>query len=165
MVWRVWCSGLTKVYLIYRGESFVRPEPINIQRLGEMSNVETLFSTRVSELKGQDGLEGVVLNTRHDGAVELALDGLFIEIGADPRTTLAQGLGVELNGQGEVMVDKMMRTNVRGVFAGGDLTDASGSLKQTITAAAQGALAATSAYEFVAAHPKRCACHAVGYSL
>ncbi len=155
----------TKVYLIYRGESFFRPEPINIQRLGEMSNVETLFSTRVSELKGQDGLEGVVLNTRHDGAVELALDGLFIEIGADPRTTLAQGLGVELNGQGEVMVDKMMRTNVRGVFAGGDLTDASGSLKQTITAAAQGALAATSAYEFVAAHPKRCACHAVGYSL
>jgi len=155
----------TKVYLIYRGESFFRPEPINIQRLGEMSNVETLFSTRVSELKGQDGLEGVVLNTRHDGAVELALDGLFIEIGADPRTTLAQGLEVELNGQGEVMVDKMMRTNVRGVFAGGDLTDASGSLKQTITAAAQGALAATSAYEFVAAHPKRCACHAVGYSL
>ncbi len=155
----------TKVYLIYRGESFFRPEPINIQRLGEMSNVETLFSTRVSELKGQDGLEGVVLNTRHNGAMELALDGLFIEIGADPRTTLAQGLGVELNGQGEVMVDKMMRTNVRGVFAAGDLTDASGSLKQTITAAAQGALAATSAYEFVAAHPKRCACHAVGYSL
>ena len=72
---------------------------------------------------------------------------------------------VALNEQREVMVDQVMRTNVPGVLAAGDLTDASGSLKQTVTAAAQGALAATSAYEFVETHPGRCAPHAIGYRL
>jgi thioredoxin reductase len=46
-------------------------------------------------------------------------------------------------------VDKYMQTNMPGLLAAGDLTDASGDLKQTITAAAQGSLAATSAYEYV----------------
>ena len=58
-----------------------------------------------------------------------------------------------------------MRTSVTGVFAAGDLTDGSGNLKQTITAASQGALAATSAYEYVSTHPGRCQPHAMGYSL
>ena len=155
----------TKVYIIYRGESFLRPEPINLQRLGQIPNVETLFSTSVIELKGRDGLEGVALDRPHNGSVEVTLDGLFIEIGADPRTKLPLDLGVELNEQDEVRVDKMMRTSAHGVFAAGDLTDASGSLKQTITAAAQGALAATSAYEYVSTHPGACGLHATGYSL
>ena len=154
-----------KVYIIYRGERFVRPEPIGIQRLKESANVEALLQTNVVELKGDDGLTGVVLDQSFNGGIELTLDGLFIEIGADPRSGQAQELGAELNGQGEVMVDKTMRTRVPGLLAAGDLTDASGNLKQTITAAAQGALAATSAYEYVAAHPRACQPHAIGYRL
>ena len=49
----------------------------------------------------------------------------------------------------------MMRTNVEGVFAAGDLTDGSGPLKQTITAAAQGAIAAFSAYHYIMSAPTR----------
>ena len=88
-----------------------------------------------------------------------------MEIGADPRSKLGLDVGTAVNDQGEIIVDKLMRTNVEGVFAAGDLSDASGNLKQTITAAAQGALAATSAYDFVSAHPCRCQCHAMGYPL
>ena len=155
----------TKVHLIYRGDSIFRPEPIIVRRLAETSNVETLLSTNVVELKGSDGLESIVLDRSHNGSSELVVDGLFVEIGADPRTKLAEDVGAELNEQGEVIVDNMMRTSVPGVFGAGDLTDASGTLKQTITAAAQGALAATSAYEYASANPGRCGPHAMGYRL
>ena len=101
----------------------------------------------------------------HNGSKELAVDGLFIEAGADPRVDLARQLGVELNDGNEIIVDKSMRTNVHGVFAAGDITDASGDLKQTLTAAAQGSQAATAAYEEVSSHPDACQWHAAGYSI
>ena len=127
--------------------------------------MEPIFKANVIELKGVDGLTGVVLDRQYNDSRELKLDGLFLEIGADPRVELARDLGVELNEGNEIKVDREMRTNVHGVFAAGDVTDASGDLKQTITAAAQGAVAATSAYAHVLAHPNACASHAVGYSL
>ena len=105
-------------------------------------------------------MTGVVLDRAHNGSSELDVDGIFIEIGADPNFELARQLGVELNEENEVIVDKMMKTNVPGVFAAGDITNGSGELKQTITAAAQGALAATSAYEFATENPFACKNHA-----
>ena len=62
-----------------------------------------------------------------------------------------------------MIVDKRMHTNIHGVFAAGDLTNASGDLKQTVTAAAQGAVAATSAYADVSEHPAACRIHAKAY--
>ena len=115
-----------------------------------------VLGTRVLELKGDDGLSGVVLDREVAGSNELALDGIFIEIGADPRVDLVRSLGAALNEQNEVIVDKSMRTSVHGLFAAGDVTDASGDLKQTVTAAAQGAIAATSAYADLAEHPNTC---------
>ena len=141
-----------QVYVVYRKDSFTRPEPVTLRLLDEAENVRPLFNTNVVELKGANGLEGVVLDRPVDGSTELALDGLFIEIGADPRVDIPNQLGLELNEGNEVIVDKTMRTNVPGVLAAGDLTDASGDLKQTVTAAAQGAIAATSAYAYVSEH-------------
>ncbi len=152
-----------KVYVLYRGKEFVRPEPINVRQLEAQANAEVLFNTSVIDLKGQDGVTGVVLDRAHNGSNEIDVDGIFIEIGADPNFELAKQLGVELNELNEVDVDKMMKTNVPGVFAAGDITNGSGELKQTITAAAQGALAATSAYEYSLEHPFACKGHAVGH--
>ena len=154
-----------KVYLVYRGDQLTRPEPIALRMLEDTPNVEVLLSTQVTALQGETGLEAVSLDRPLNGSHELTLDGLFVEIGADPRSKLGQDVGVALNNQGEIVVDKLMRTSVEGVFAAGDLTDGSGNLKQTVTAAAQGALAATSAYELVSTHPCRCQCHAMGYPL
>ena len=154
-----------QVYIIYRRAAFTRPEPVNLRLLEESTNVERLFNTNVIELRGEDGLSGIVLDQQVNGSSEVAVDGLFIEIGADPRTELAVQLGVQLNDRDEVIVDKYMNTNVHGVFAAGDLTDASGDLKQTITAASQGAIAATSAYSNVSEHPDSCKVHAKGFSL
>ena len=149
-----------KVYIVYRQDEFTRPEPINVKLLDAAKNVEQVMGTQVVELKGDEGLTGVVLDKEVLGSTALELDGLFIEIGADPRSELAARLGADLNDQNEVLVDKEMRTRVHGLFTAGDLTDASGDLKQTITAAAQGAIAATAAYAEVSTHPNACQWHA-----
>ena len=154
-----------QVYIIYRGAAFTRPEAANLRMLDGSANVERLFNTNVIGLTGENGLSGIVLDQQVDGSNEITVAGLFIEIGADPRTELARQLGVQLNDGDEVIVDKQMRTNVHGVFAAGDVTDAGGDLKQTLTAAAQGALAATAAYADVSEHPDACRTHAVGFSL
>ena len=152
-----------QVYVIYRGDRFTRPEAANLRQMENSPNVQSLFNTNVVELKGEDGLSGVVLDSQVNGSNELSLDGLFIEIGADPRGELAKQLGAALNELGEIKVDNRGRTSVEGVFAAGDVTDASGDLKQTITAAAQGAVAATTAYAYISAHGNSCELHAVGY--
>ncbi len=154
-----------QVYIIYRGDRFTRPEAMNIRQLEEPTNLHTIFNANVVALEGTDGLEGVALDREFNGSRQIKMAGIFIEIGADPRVELANQLGVKLNETDEVMVDKHGATSVEGVFAAGDLTDAAGDLKQTITAAAGGALAATAAYDYVAEHGNRCEIHAMGYSL
>lgn len=77
------------------------------------------------------------------------MDGLFIEAGADPRIEIPKKLGLELNStSNEVHVDIAQKTSIEGVYAAGDLTDGT-ELKQTITAASQGAISALSAYQYV----------------
>ena len=72
--------------------------------------------------------------------------GVFISVGEIPNTSLAVSLGVELQDSGYIKVDSKMRTNVRMAYAAGDVT---GGLRQVITAAAEGAIAAMSAYNDV----------------
>ncbi len=142
------------VYLLYRGDKLWRPEPILLKVLEQTSNVKVLLETEVAELLGSDmaGLTGVRITKPYEGSDELTLDGLFIEAGADPRVEIPEQLGLDLNpNTNEVRVDRMQRTNVPGIYAAGDLTDGT-DLKQTITAAAQGAIAALSAYNFVMEH-------------
>ncbi len=149
-----------QVYLIYRRDRFTRPEPVLLRILERTGNVAQLMSTEITELLGSDlaGLQGVRISRPRKGRDELEVDGLFVEIGADPRTKIAKELGLELNpATGEVHVNRLMQTNIAGIYAAGDLTDASGPLKQTVTAAAQGAIAAMSASTHVSEHPSKLA--------
>lgn len=142
------------VYLIYRKAKLTRPEPVNIRQLEKACNIKPIFNTNVVKLNGNDGLSSINLDSEYNGSIKLLVDGLFIEAGAKPRIELAKQLGAKLNSMDEIIVDKMMRTNVKGVFAAGDITDASGDLKQTLTASAQGSLAATAAYEEISSNPE-----------
>jgi len=116
----------------------------NIKRTG---HAEILCGFNITEVKGKDSLEKVELNLPYKGKRELALDGLFVEIGSVPSSAIAKELGVELNQSQEVMVDAHCATNIKGVFAAGDVTNTV--LKQGVTATAQGAIAATSAYKLI----------------
>lgn len=137
------------VYLIYRKEEFTRPEPISLQQLNQSKNIKQVMSTNVTQLNGADGLKSISIDKAYNGVSEIDVDGIFIEIGADPRVEIPNQLKLELNEKNEVIVDSEMRTNVEGIFAAGDLCNSSGDLKQTITAASQGAIAATSTYHYV----------------
>ncbi|MEX0926538.1 MAG: FAD-dependent oxidoreductase [Dehalococcoidia bacterium] len=145
------------VYLIYRRDQFTRPEPILLRILEKTKNVKVLFTTEVTELIGSNetGLTGIRISKPYEGRDELELDGLFIEAGADPRLEIPNELSLEINPEtNEVHVDRGMNTNVPGIYAAGDLTDGT-ELKQTVTAAAQGAIAALSAYKHASEHPSK----------
>ena len=139
-----------KVYLIYRGSKFFRPEPILLEILNNSENIIILLETQVISLLGDEkGLNGIKINKKINDQKHINLDGIFVEIGADPRLEIPNQLGLKLNSDsGEVHVDKHQNTSVKGIYAAGDLTDGT-DLKQTITAASQGAIAALSAYQNV----------------
>ncbi len=141
------------LYLIARGDSLIA-EPVNLSRFNELKNTTVLYGTEVKEIVGKDHLEKVILSKEFNGSLDLKLDGLFIEVGALPKNQLAKDLGVKLDQNGYIEVDKFMQTNVDGIFAAGDISNASGYFKQTIMAAAQGAMAATSAYKDIGVHGK-----------
>ena len=139
-----------KVYLLYRGSAFFRPEPILLEILNNSENIIILLETEVTSLLGDEkGLNGIEINKKLDEKKHITLDGIFVEIGADPRLEIPNQLGLEINSDtGEVHVDKHQTTSETGIYAAGDLTDGT-DLKQTITAASQGAIAALSAYQNV----------------
>ncbi len=143
----------TKVYLIVRGKE-LRGEPANLKQLKEKKNVEVLYDTAVQEIVGTKIIEKIVLSRPVNGSQDLQIGGLFVEVGAQPRTELSKMLGVDLDEKGYIKVNKLMHTNITGVYGAGDITDGAGDFRQDVTAAAQGAMAATSAYKYIGAHPE-----------
>jgi len=151
---------VAKVLLIVRGKEVIA-EPINYEQMKKLGDkVEVLLETEIKEIVGKEKLEKVVLSKQYKGSTDLVIDGLFVEIGAKPNVELAESLGVKLDEYGYIKVDNMMRTNIDGVFAAGDVVNHFGHFKQDITAAAMGAVAATSAYEDHKIHGDLCVMHA-----
>ncbi len=145
-----------KIYFLVMDKKVIA-EPINHEHMMKLGDkVETLFETKVEEIIGKDKLEKIVLNRAYNGSKDLVIDGLFIEIGAMPNTSLAKNLGAELDDKGYIKTDNMMKTNIPGVFAAGDTVNLFGRFKQDITASAMGAVAATSAYEHYQLHADKC---------
>lgn len=150
------CSGAIhlatfaeKIYLIYR-KNALRAEPVWVEEVKENSRIEVIYETNVTEVLG-DGtrVTGVKLDVPYSGNSMLSSNGVFIEIGGQPSSSLLQPLGVELDEDGYVRVDERMSTNIPGLFAAGDLTTKSLILQQVITACAGGAVAANSAFEYL----------------
>ena len=135
-----------KVYIIYRGEQ-IHPEPINMERVAQKKNIEIINNTNVTEVKGSQFLESVILDKPYKGKKELEVQGLFIAIGHLVLSDLAKDLNVKLNKKREIITDKESKTNIPGVFAAGDVVDTP--FKQLITGVAEGCIAAYSAYEYI----------------
>jgi len=134
------------VYLIHRRRAF-RAEDILVEKLKEKDNVEFIIPYIVTEIRGEGKVESILVKNRENDAVmELKLDGLFIAIGYKPNINALLSLKPETFGAGYLKVDERMRTSVEGLYAAGDIT---GFEKQLVVAAAQGAIAALSAAEYV----------------
>jgi thioredoxin reductase (NADPH) len=110
-------------------------------------NVSVMPNSRVVELKGTGRLESLAVESGASRQLsEIKVDGIFIEIGYIPKTTIVAEL-MRLNSKGEIIVDRDGVTSTQGVFAAGDVTDTT--FKQAVISAAQGASAALSAYNYV----------------
>ncbi len=142
-----------KVYVIYR-KGKIRAEPTMAEKIYTCGNIEVIHNANVKEIVGDEN--GMVYKVILDTGKEVETKGVFIDVGFTPRSGLAKGLGVKLNKEGEILVDADCKTNAAGVFAAGDVT--SSSLKQAITAAADGAKACSAAFQYVQANRADSAC-------
>lgn len=138
-----------EVYLVHRRREF-RAEPIYVERLRRNPKVKFVTPYVVVRIEGGERVEGIVLRNVETGEETfLEVDGVFVDIGMVPRTDLLKPLGVELDESGYVIVREDQSTNIPGLFAAGDVTTAMNGVHQIVTAAAQGAVAALSAYEYI----------------
>ncbi|MHA1700221.1 MAG: NAD(P)/FAD-dependent oxidoreductase [Promethearchaeota archaeon] len=133
-----------KVHVIYR-RSRLRAEPLLAEKVYNTSNIKVIHDANVKEICVNDS--GIVESVKLDDGKIIKTHGVFIEIGFNPRSDLAKKLGVKLNERNEIVIDNCGRTNIPGVFAAGDVTNAE--LKQVITAAGDGARAAWAAYQYI----------------
>ncbi|MHB1171277.1 MAG: thioredoxin-disulfide reductase [Lacisediminihabitans sp.] len=143
----------SKVYVIHRSGS-LRASKTMQDRVRENPKIEFLLNKTVEHIYGDGLVTGVGLRDTVDGTEHtLDLSGLFIAIGADPRTHLVHGQ-LDLTEHGTIAVDgRSSRTNLVGVFAAGDVIDPS--YRQAVTAAASGTVAALDAEHYLASLPQR----------
>ena len=119
------------------------------ERAHANDKIKFAWNSAVETIHGDDKLTGVTLRDTETGELrELAVTGLFVAIGHDPRNELVKGV-VNLDDEGYVLVEgRTTLTNVAGVFACGDLVDHR--YRQAITAAGSGCAAALDAEKFLA---------------
>ena len=136
------------VTLIHRrGE--LRASKIMVERAHKDPKINFAWNSEVIELHGDAKLSGATLRDTVTGETrQLAITGLFVAIGHDPRSELIKGQ-VDLDREGYVLVKPgSTATNLSGVFASGDLVDHT--YRQAITAAGSGCAAALDAERFLA---------------
>jgi thioredoxin reductase (NADPH) len=140
----------SKVYLIHRRDTF-KASKIMQERAMAHEKIEVIWNTEISELKGEAKLEAVTLKNTVDGSTkDLALDGLFIAVGNDPRVWLVENQ-VTLTPEKFIQVEgRSSKTNLPGVFACGDVIDPT--YRQAITAAGSGCVAALDAEHYISNH-------------
>jgi len=135
-----------KVYLIHRRNE-LRADKIVQERAFKNEKLEFIYDTVVKEIKGEDLVTHAVIENVKTGEVrDLPINGIFPYIGFTPNVELFNGQ-VEQDNNGFIVTDDKMQTNVKGVYAIGDVRTTP--LRQVITAAADGAVAAVYAGRYV----------------
>ena len=138
------------VTMVIRRDEFRAPQGI-VNRLLAHEKISVMYETSIVELAGEALPSAITFQNNATGEqytedYEPGSFGIFVFAGTDPVTSLVTDL-VELGRDGGIQTDDDMSTKTPGVFAAGDVR--SKRLRQVITAASDGAIAATSAYEYI----------------
>lgn len=136
-----------KVFLVHHRGAF-RAEQSSINAVHEKSNIITLYHTAVTKLLSDNGkVCGIeVLDKTSGNKAVIDCEGIFVAIGRIPNTKLCRPY-IAMDEQGYIIADETTKTNIQGVFATGDLRTKP--LRQIITAASDGAVAAMNAEEYI----------------
>lgn len=135
-----------KVYLVHRRDT-LRATKIYHESLMKATNVQFLWNSTVDSFIADDRVKGAKIKNVISGDISHILcDGIFVSIGRVPETEFL-GNAVEIDSNGYIVADETTKTAVDGVFAVGDVRTKA--LRQVVTAAADGAVAAHFAEEYI----------------
>jgi len=133
-----------KVFIVHRRDK-LRAEKILQEKALSTENIEMYWSHILQEVKGEKGVEKIVLkNLKDESNCELEVEGAFIFVGINPSTGF---IDVEKNDQGFIVTNQRMETSAAGIYAVGDCRTTP--LLQVATAVGDGAIAAFCAGEYV----------------
>ena len=137
----------SKIYLINRKSELVG-DPSTQEEVKKSPRVTIINQAQIQEISGDQFVAALkYLDKTDDQIKELAVDGIFVEIGSVPNSEFMKGL-VEMNSGGEIIVDhKTGATSRNGIFAAGDVTDEI--YKQNNISAGDAVAAALSAYNYL----------------
>jgi thioredoxin reductase (NADPH) len=136
----------SKVYVIHRRDKF-RADKLVQDRLSGNDKLQFIFDSEVLAIEGSDSVEAVLIkNVKSEETSKLEVTGVFLFVGLTPNSdflldTIKKDFG------GWILVNQKLETSVPGVFAAGDVRDTD--LRQIVTAAADGALAAINANDYL----------------
>ncbi len=135
------------VTLIHRRNE-LRAERILQKRFENNPKSSIIWNTVVEKINGDMlGVSSLTLrNIETNELSDFPCDGVFIYVGLSPNTDFLEGV-VAVDGQGKVISNEKMETNIQGVFVAGDVRNTP--LKQAVTAASDGSVAATMAIAYV----------------
>lgn len=135
-----------KVYIIHRRDQF-RADPLVAQRAARNEKLVPVWDSVVEAIEGADLVERVLVKNVKSGSVTpLEVAGVFMFVGTQPHVEFLGGLLEQREG-GWLVTDRHLAASVPGIFAAGDVRDTP--LRQVVTAAADGAVAAMSAYHYL----------------
>ncbi|MDD3773687.1 MAG: FAD-dependent oxidoreductase [Patescibacteria group bacterium] len=135
-----------KVYLLNNLDKLTAM-PFWQEKLKTKKNVEIILNNNVKKFVGKDFLEKVILEKSHNGKNELIVDGVFVEIGADPNTDLAKSLNLKLDKRDFLQVGCDQKSSHNRVYGAGDASSGSNHFHQMLTAASEGAIAIDAIYQ------------------
>lgn len=134
------------VTLIHRRQEFSANAPLQ-KAVAKLTNVTFLLDSLVDAICGTNKVEGVTIKNIHTGELQtVAVSGVFIAIGSMANSAVA-GEAMATDAAGYIVTDEDMHTNIPGVFAAGDIRQKR--VRQVVTAAADGAIAAHSAERYL----------------
>lgn len=135
----------SKIFLIHRRDQFRGVKGLQ-ERVLSLPGVEVLWNTTVTKIEGGNKVEALLIN-RDGSEKRLQVDGVFIYAGRKPNTAFLGDDTVEVDQGGFIITTERMETSREGVYAAGDIRKKY--LRQVITAAADGAIAATAAAQYL----------------
>lgn len=136
----------SKVHLIHRRDA-LRGSQIMQDRARNNPKIHFVWNSEISEIFGDQVVKGIRIRNTVDGTLkEMAVDGVFMAIGHDPNTAVF-GDQLDKLPNGYLKLDGFTRTNVKGVFAAGDVADPH--YRQAISAAGTGCMAALDAQHYL----------------
>ncbi len=138
-----------KVFLIHRRDSLRAIDYLQKQLFAK-DNIEIVFNSQIKRVVGSEVVKEVILeNPKNLKQESLPIQGLFVAIGIEPNTKLLKGLAT-LDQEGFILTDSEMKAKNSLIWAAGDCRKRP--LRQLITAASEGAIAAMSVYKYLKGH-------------